>query len=237
MKPRNFFRMFEGGLRNLYRNPLLIVPSVLLGILLFIISKFGWKFAPSLQTTFSNVLWTAFVAIVSLVLISYFFAGLVGMAKQSIGGKAKFKDFTSKANKFWLKNFLIVLLIILISIIVGRIAHYGALFIGQALDFNVNTAVPVFVLIYFVGLIGILIFLTFSNVFLVVRDLSVWESMKSSMRFVRKEYLATLSFSVIFFIVYFLVNKIPGIFGDVVAYVFVVPFFVLILTRFVIKGE
>jgi hypothetical protein len=237
MKAKKFFGIFEKGLKELGRNWRIVVLSVLLGFLLFVVSKIGLAFAPSMETTFANIVWTIFFGVISIILISYFSAGLIAMAKKSIKEKAGFKEFTSKASLFWFRNFLIVLVIVLISIAIGRIAHYGALFAGKALELGVNTAVFLFVLIYFAELIGILMFFTFSNVFLIVKDLSVWASVKNSARFVKKEYLPTLCLSIVFFVIYYFVNLIPGIFGDFVAYAFVVPFAVLVLTRFVVKGK
>ena len=234
MKPKNFFNLFGRSLSDLYKNPIMIVLSVLLGLFLFVISKFGSMLAPSFQTTISNVIWTIVAGLVSLVLASYFFAGLIGVAKKT-KEKAKWKDFTSNANRFWFKNFLIILFIVLTSIIIGRIAHYGAFLIGQAFNLSVNIAMLLFVLIYLAGLIGVLIFLTFSSFFLVIDGLTAKEAIKKSTRFVKKNYFGTLLVLIIFSVIYFLVGKIEGLLGDVIVYVFVLPYFVLVMARFVLS--
>ncbi|MBU0466476.1 MAG: hypothetical protein KJ718_04065 [Nanoarchaeota archaeon] len=236
MKPKDFFNLFGKGLKDIYKNFLILVLSILLGFILFIISQFGSALAPRLQTTISNVIWTIVVGLVSLVLVSYFFAGLIGMAKKTVKGKAKRKDFTLNANKFWFKNFQIVLIMLAVGILIWGIAHYGAFFIGKAFGLNLNAALLIFILIYFAGLVGILIFFTFSSFFLVVNDLNVLESVQKSMKFVKKNYLGTLSLSVVFFVIYFLIDSIEGILGDALIYAVVLPFVVFVMVRFVLTA-
>ncbi|MBU0760998.1 MAG: hypothetical protein KJ600_01270 [Nanoarchaeota archaeon] len=229
MKPKDFFNLFAAG-RGLYKAPAIIAVSLSFWIFLFLLSKLGERIAPSLQTTFANIAWTVFAGLVSLVAASYFFAGLIGMSK----GKVKFGEFGKHANKFWFGNFQVILLIILASAIVRLAAHFGALFIGRALGLEVDAALFVFMIIYLAGLVGVLIFLTFSSFFLVVEDLKVRESIRKSIKFVRKNYWETLVLSFALFVLGFLVGRIPGFAGEVLEYALVVPFVVLVLTRFVL---
>ncbi|MFH1290173.1 MAG: hypothetical protein ABIH92_02075, partial [Nanoarchaeota archaeon] len=235
MKSKDFFKLFSEGARKISGNPLMIVGSLLLGVILFVISELGEKLAINFQTTLSNILWTAFFSLVFLVLVSYFIAGLIGMALKSVKGEVKWKDFSSNANRFWFKNFQVMLLIVIVSILIGRIAHYVAMFIGRMAGLSLEAALLLFVLIYFAGLIGVLIFFTFSSFLLVKENLKVRKSVRRSFALVRREYLATLSLTIILFVIYYLLGWIPGIVGDVVVYGLALPYFVWILTKFVVS--
>ena len=72
-----------------------------------------------------------------------------------------------------------MLVILVVGILIGRVAHYWALLISNAAQLSVVAAQIVFFLIYFAGLIGIFIFLTFSSFFLIVKELGVVESIKN----------------------------------------------------------
>jgi len=228
---KNFFDLFRESLKDLFGKPLIVLPSAILGLILFGISQLGLILAPRFQTTASNIAWTVFVGLASLFLASYVFSGMIGLAKK----KVSWKEFSVNANGFWFRNFQILLLIVLFSFLIGRIAYYGAFFLGKTLDLEVGAALAVFLLIYFAGLIGILIFLTFSSFFLVVDKLRPRGAIRRSIGFVKRNYLMTLALNIILFVVGYLANKIPGLFGDAVIYVLVVPFFVLVLTKFVVR--
>jgi len=238
MKPGKFFGMFEKGFGDLWKNPLVIIPGVMLGVFFSVLSELGWNYAYGLSTTTGNVVYTILVALVSLFAMGYIFSGLIGMSKKIVEGKkAVWKDFSSNAGKFWFRNFVVLLVIAVVSIVIERVAFYGAFFIGRIFDLGVGAAQFVFILIYFIGLIGVLIFLTFSSFYLVLEGLIIVGSMRKSVRLVKKEYLATLSLIVILFVVLFLLNSVSGFFGDILEYAFFVPLLALVLVRFVLNKD
>ena len=121
--------------------------------------------------------------------------------------------------------------------LISQAATRGAFYIGKSFNLAINSAQVIFVLIYFIGLVGLLIFVTFASPLLIIKDLKFKDSIKSSIKLVKKEYLATLGLSTILFILFFLINKIPGIIGEILEYAVIVPYLSIILTRFVIISE
>jgi len=236
MGVKKFFDMFKDGAKDFYGNPKIVFPGIIIGVFFLFVSKYGERIKNILGTTYPNIVWTIVVAIVSLVVMGYVFAGLIGMSKIVVkerNGKVGLRDFSLNANKFWFRNFVIMFVIALVSVVIERAAFYGGFFIGKIFGIGNGGAQFIFMMIYFIGLIGILIFLTFGSFYLVIYDLKVRESLSKSVRFVKREYLAVLSLSVILFVILFFLNQISGYLGDALEYLVFVPYISLILTRFV----
>jgi hypothetical protein len=227
MKFKKVLNSFSEGIKLLVKNPSLILSGLGLWLILQGISVSGSYLAPNFQTTASNVAWVIIVWLVSFVAGAYALAGMIGIAK-----KEKDKFFSS-ANKFWLRNFLILVFILLVSFIIGRVAHYGAFYIGRAANLATTRAVVIFVLIYLIGLIGVLVFLTFSNFFLVTKKLKIHEAVRESARFVKKNYFASLFLNVLFFGLFFALDWVKNFVGDILLFGLVLPYFVAVLTKFV----
>jgi hypothetical protein len=224
MKVKEFGKKLYEGLLIL-KKPVLIASGVVFFLILLGISFLGKIIASNFQTTSSNIIWVAVVALVSFGFGAYVFAGMIGAA---VG-----RGFFRSANKFWFRNFIIVLFVVLASILIGRIAHYAAFYIGRAMSLDTTSAVILFFLLYFIGLVGAMIFLTFSSFFLVARGLKIDGAVRDSASFVKRNYLATLILNVLFFALFFLSDWIPNVLGDVILFGLVLPYFVAVLTRFV----
>lgn len=231
MRFKKILCVFGEGFKVIKKNPVMILAGVVLWIILEAISLAGKFWAINFQTTGANIVWTIAVAFVSFIAGSYFLAGLIGVFLDS-KNRSKRKFFVS-ANKFWLRSFFIVLFILLVSLIIGRVAHYGAYFIGKSVGLVTLKAVVLFVLIYFAGLVGVLNFLTFSNVFLVKKNLKIQKAVRESINFVKKEYLATLFLNVVFFVLFWGLDSIKSFVGDVLLFGLLLPYFIAVLTRFV----
>ena len=130
---------------------------------------------------------------------------------------------------------MIILIIVALSVLVRMGAHYGSFYLGKALELNIGAAQFLFVLLYFIGLVGILIWFSFSSFFLVYENKGVKGSIKMSFGFVRRNYLDTLVLSVALFVILFFVNKIQGNLGNAIEYILLIPYFVLVIGRFVLK--
>ena len=230
MKVKKFLKNFSEGAKSLLKEPILIVSGLVLWLVLWGVSFLGGVLAPSFQTTWANVAWTVGVGLVSFLLGAYVLAGMVGVLKNKKGSVG---SFVKSANSFWARSFLILVFILIIGFIIGRVAHYGAFYIGKATNLEVMGAVVVFVLIYFIGLVGAVVFLTFSNFILVLRNLKTSAAVRASIALAKKEYPATISLNVIFFLLFLFVDWIPGIAGEVLLFGLLLPYLVAVLTRFV----
>lgn len=236
MRVKNFFGLFEEGLNDFFRNPRIVIPGLVLWGFIILFSRYGGGISQTQQTVISAYGLLIIFIVVLLSFTSFVFAGMIGMAKEIVS-KKKGGGFFSDLGKFGLRNLWIISLITIVSVLIGRAAHYGAFYIGKTLNLGLGVAQFVFILIYFIGLIGVLIWFTFSSFFLVINRLDVGDSIKSSFSFVKMNYLATLSLSVMLFIIYYLVGMVAGRVGEALEYVILLPYATLVLTRFVLKNK
>jgi hypothetical protein len=237
MRPKEFFNLFGQSLKEMLKNPIVVIPGLVLWAFLFGFSKLSFVVNHRLQNTITITSWLGFFFLVSLCAMSFVFSGLIGMSKKGVKEKIGSRDFFKSAGKHGLRNFIVLLFLSAVSALIGQIAYYGAFYIGRFLKLGVTPALAVFILIYLAGLLGVLIFFSFSNFCLVVNDLGIIKGVRSSIKLVKKEYLAALSMSVILFVVLFLFNKISGKIAEIVEYGVLLPYFAIVLTRFVIEIE
>lgn len=187
----------------------------------------GRTLAPNFTTNISNIVWTVAVAFVSFVIGAYFLSGMTGAARE------KKERFFSTANKFWLRSFFAILTIVIVSGIIWAISFYGASFIGKKIGLDIVKAVVVFVSIYIIGLIGFLIFFTYSSFFVVLKEAKFQNAIRESFSLTKREYLKTLLINLVFFAWFFALDKIKGNVGDILIFGVLLPYFVAVLTRFV----
>jgi len=230
--------LFTTALKDFRKNPVIIFPTVALLIFFILFSKLSIKINYSLKSGIALESWLAIFVVISLAVTSYFLSGLIGMSKESIKKRTAVKDFFSYSKKFWLRNLAVMIVILIVYTAISLISQFGALGIGRALELPLSTATVIFYLLYFAGLVGILIFLTFASFYLVVYNLSIKQSLKKSISFVKSNYLDVLTILVVFFILGQLVNFIGEIdirIVELINAVFLVPYFSLVLTRFILK--
>jgi len=178
-----------------------------------------------------------FFSFISLALLAFFFSGLIGISKDIQQKNLKLKKFLIYSKKFWLRNFLIILIITTLTFLSGRVSHYLAFYIGKAINLSTNPATILFFLIYISILLGIIILFTYSSFFLVLYNLKTIESIKSSIKFVKKEYINTLIITIIFFIVFFILEKNKNILFDLIEYGLIVPYISILTTEFILSNN
>lgn len=232
MNTNEFFETFGESLKHFSRNLSMIIPGLILWGILVGFSKISEKMNYRFTTSISLTLWIVFFSLVTLAVMSLFFSGLIGM---SIKKKSGLIDFLNYGNKFWTRNFFVMVIIVVIGILIDRAAFYGAFFIGKFLNFGTYPAQGLFLLIYLIGVAGFLIFFTFSSFFLVTCDLKVRESLRKSFAFVKKNYPYVVVLSLILFIVYYFANLIPSPYGEAFEYGILVPYLAILMTKFVMK--
>lgn len=235
METKKFFELFGNSAKRILKNPIFIVPGILLWTAITLFSRFSVFVNQNLSNSIHLTISVIMFWIIMLAIMSFVFSGLIAMA--SLKKKAKIGEFFRYGKKFWFKNFWIMLIIALLGMLIGRIADKGAFLLGTKYEFNLLKAQIVFFLIYAGGLIGVLIFFTFASFYLVSFNLTIIESIKKSFKLVKNEYLATLALSVLSFVVLFLINKTPKYFGEFLEYVLFLPLAAQIFIRFVLKSE
>lgn len=230
--------ILKNGLKDFYNNSIVVIPALLLLIFLFIFSELSARVNYNLNSNFLLTIWLVFFGLVSLLIISFFLSGLIGTSLDIVKRKKlNFYKIFSYSKKFWFKNFIIMLVILASYNIVSYIAREGASFIGRSLELAVEQAAVIFFFIYFLGLAGGIVFLTFSSFYLVLQDKGVLRSIKSSISLVRKQYIFTFVILVSFFAINSLL-ELTGkqIIGDIIN-LFLVPYFSLLMARIIIESK
>ncbi len=236
MDSKNFLKIFKDSFQDLIKNPVISIPSVLLLIFSIFLSKLSVKINYSLTNTFSITTWLIFYSLISLLFMSFFFSSLIGMSGEAIKGKTSIISIVKYPRRFWLSNFIIILIILLLYNLVNFISHYSSLFIGKALEASLQTAQIIFYLFYFTGLVGIMIFMTFSSFFLILKNKTIIGSIISSFNFVKNNYIYVLLCLLSFFIVGELIKLTPTIAQEFIGAIFLTPYISLVLARFLIKS-
>lgn len=229
--------MFKESAKDLFSNSLLFLFGFMIFVYITVLSNISVFVNRRLTNSFTMTGWFIIFILVLFAGMSYIFSGMLGFSKRILEYKAEWSDFVSYANRFWWRNFFIILLLGGTGILIGRIAHVLSFVAGKSLGFDLLAAQAFFIIIYFAGLVGGLIFLTYSNFFLVIKNLSFNRSIRHSARFVSAHYPQTLALSVIMFVVFFVLSWLAGVFGDLIEYTLLIPFFILVLMRFIILSR
>ena len=210
-------------------------------ILLLLLSALGRTLAPSLTTNISNTLWLISYSLISLIVMGCTLAGLIGVANAIIAHRTTSVHILYMGGiallRKGIKNTGALLLIILGYNAILWIAYLIAFGIGHLLTLDVTLARIVFIFFLFIGLVSLLLFLTFTSFFLVSSALSIFSSMKSSIRLVKKEYLSTLALIVLFFVLGQLIEIFTGnanlLFKELINTLLLYPYLALCMMRFV----
>ncbi len=237
MEKPGLINLFKKGFYDIYNNPLVIIPGILIFILLTLFSLISVKINYNLSNSITLAIWLVIFSLISLFIISYFSSGLIGISGEIARNKKPgFLELLKNSNKFWLKNFIIIVLIIISYNIIWLISQNGASLIGKSLSLEVNLAKLVFFFIYFLGLLGVIIFLTFSPFYLIIKNKSILESLRNSAILVKKNYLKTILILALFFALNGILGFTPERVEEIIN-LFILPYFALIFARFVVSFD
>ena len=200
------FQIIKKSVVNLCKNPILILPSLIILIMFFLISKTSVRINSylslnNLNNAVFSTSWLALFVLISLLIISFLFSGLIGASSVTLKRKATLKDLFVFGKKYWLKNFVAIFLILIISDLVFFASLYSSFYIGKTVNLSLRPAQALFFLALFIGMALVVIFFTYSSFFLIIKNLSIRNSIKSSFRFVKSNYIHTLALLLIFFVV------------------------------------
>jgi len=176
--------LFKKSLSDLYKNPIVVLPTFILLVIFAILSGLALDFTNAFNSSSSQMVFIIISSLIAYSIISFLFSSLIGLSGDIIRGKKK--NIFIYGKKFWLKNLLIIILILVVRYIVNVSSIFLGVKIGTFLNLSLQPAKILFSLIYAIGLLGIIIFLTFSSFYLVLKNLSIIQSVKSSFSLVRK---------------------------------------------------
>ncbi|MDO8509287.1 MAG: hypothetical protein Q7S27_06430 [Nanoarchaeota archaeon] len=229
-------KLFRRSFTDYLKNPFVIIPGLILWIFTISFSLISVKLNYKLQNTFLLSSWLIIFSILTLLVISYFFSGLIGISFLSLKNKTRPKNFLKYSNKFWLRNFAVILIILAMFNITRYLAHNIGLIIGKAIELDVRIAAVLFFILYIGGILSFLIFFSYSSFYLVGYDYSILNAIKKSFRLVRKEYIETLIILTLYFAISQILEGImPKIAFEVLNVAVIVPYLSLVMSRFVFE--
>ncbi len=239
MKGINLLDIFKKAFIDFYKNIIVVIPSFILFVFFIIFSWISIEVNYKLSDKTLLILWLVFFSIVSLFFVSFFLSGLIGICSEIVRRKKiKMDDFLKYSAKFCFNNFIMIAIILIVYNIMRYLVHNLALIIGQSLNLSLGIAQGFFFILYFAGLAGIIIFLTFSSFYLITKNKSIWQSIKSSALLVKKRYIYTLSIIIVFFVINGLLELLKNVLIiELINALFIVPYLALVLTRFVLSFD
>ncbi len=228
----NILKIFKESFQDLYRNPIMVLPTIILLVATIVLSSLSASVNKNLHTTFLLTLWVVLFSLIVLAVMSFLFAGLISMGLNA-ARKKPIINFLAPGKNFWFRNFQILLIIVVTYNIINFAAYYISFFVGKTFNLPLSAAQVLFYFLYFAGLVGIIIFLTLSSFCLLIDGKSAIASIKISIRKVKSAYLEVLITLVLFFVVDGLMNKFitQRIIIELINSFFIIPYLSVILTR------
>ncbi|MEK6825859.1 MAG: hypothetical protein AABY00_03670 [Nanoarchaeota archaeon] len=205
MKEISFSRLIHITLESIWlllKHPVFLIPSLFAMCWMILISLISLKIQFSLRTDFHQILWMIVYLLLVIVGLSACFAWIFLLARKALHSSSKnVFSFT-----LWRRSFVFYFLFVFSLVILWAIIQYGLLWIGPLLNIPLAFAQVLYILLFFVAFVGFLIFYTYTPALLVT--LSFSQSLKQSITLTKKNYLLTLSLSVIYFVLISLCEKL-----------------------------
>jgi len=230
MKVKDFALLIKNSFLQLLNNPVIILPSLALLLVLTVISKLLKPLTLLLTKNSEHIIWLAINSLFYLAIISFFFAYLLTLCFFIIK-KNKISHFFiyKKTLHVWPRNFINTLIISLSWMIAFTLSTIiGKLF----LSVNVYLSIISFLFTMFLFMAGGIIFLAFTNVFTITHDFSIIQSTKASISLVKKQYRPVFFLLLFVYLVNLIVSKIfPELITEIIKTIIIVPCFALILVH------
>lgn len=226
MNASSFFALLVHAARDTIRAPLLYLPLALLFLIMTAFNALV-PFLPS--QLIASPLYPLLSPLLLLFIAAFPLAALLAAADDKVSKrKATLRHMAATAYCRGVPNFIIMCIIALAYALLTQLA----LLMGKSLiPLNASLATLAVLLILFAGLTGVLIFLTFANIFCVICSFSVIRSVRQSILFVHKNYLLVLSLSIVFFVVNALLDFLPPLLAELFRSFLLTPYLALVLLR------
>ncbi|MFC1686255.1 hypothetical protein ACFLZZ_04530 [Nanoarchaeota archaeon] len=209
MKKRGILDFISKSFEGVVKNPIILLPGLIVMVLAWI-GVFLATYARAEGVDYTNlILLVAVIALLAGFAILYFGLGGLGMAKEIVENrKAKWKNISQYWNKFWQKYLGAVVVLILVFAVLAAIIFGLINLLGYVLvEWPLFIASMLLVLIG--GLIGILFLLL--PYFVLVTNKDVKESLKSCIKFAKKNYFPLLLLLIVFFVLNMVLSRVPYI--------------------------
>ncbi|MBX4212616.1 hypothetical protein KW787_04150 [Candidatus Pacearchaeota archaeon] len=231
---KKFFHVLYSSLQDLVKSPIIVVLSLLLFAAFSFLSFVSTKIILAQGNSSNVIFWIVGFALIVLYIGSFFLSLMIGISRDIVERRKRKLSYFSYTSK----NFIVILFVLLLGRILYAISNAVAVL---AIPLLHEYSIGVLFLLIAVSLLGVLIFFTFSSFYLVIKDTSLKGAFRQSMSFVKRNYLSVLSLLIIFFIIYAILNEAIAakstLAAEIIHWLIVFPYFILVLTRFVVKND
>jgi len=173
------------------------------------------------------------VSILLTIVIMELYAGMIGLAKNSLGRRPSLNVMLrTMKKKFWnILGLNVILAVIILAVFLVTMIPFFALMASAQI---VAGAVAFLVGMVVTALVGL--FFMLSNQALVCSDLTIIDSIKTSFNIVKKNYLDFFVLVLIFFVAAFLIGFMP-IAGFLINWFLVLPLLIISMTVFYLNRK
>jgi len=227
-----FGDILKTSVRDYLNNFIIVIPALVLWVIILLGAAISGKITNSGCSFYLIVAWMISFTIVIVFIMSLIFSGMICMAK-GIALRRKEKFFKD-GKKFALRNFLIMIIMMAVAALITAIGYYGVFYLGKFFVWEVGLAKTILVLFYIIGILGIEIFFMLSLFTSTIYNIGVWGALKKSFMAVKGSYIAVLVIFIILNALFYLTGKINEIAGGLIEYLILIPFTVILLTRFLL---
>ncbi len=242
MKSMNIGKLLSSSFQHITKNPIISIASLFLYALLAAFSNFSFSIRAYLETNYALTIWLVFSSAFFIAVGAFIFSGMIGVSvHQEIKESSSVRKFYISARKFWLKNFCIIAILISVSAIINFLSMQIARLFISTLGETASTLI-LFILLM-AGLLGFLIFLSLASFVLVINNITIVQSIRSSVALVKLNYLAAVSIFVMFFAImntlsflirYDIINKVAS---ELIQAIILFPWFVCTLSNLIAKNK
>ena len=233
----SYKKILSNSLKAFISKPFVVIPSILLFLFFFFLSILAQKIQTRLNTNTELIIFTVISTLLIFLVMSFFFSLLIIISKQALKGKFEINYAIKNSFKQTFKLFAIILITLLIYNIIQQIVYYLSTFIGHSLSLELNSAKFIYFILYFIGLSGILIFISLSTFILILKDKSILESISESVKIVKENYLLVLSVFVVIFAISEVSLLIHSILKESLNILIITPLISLIFTNLILDND
>lgn len=241
----DFFNNLKLSFNDFIKNPFLILPTLILMFLLILLSKMSVFANHTLANTSSFILTSvfSFYSLIVLLIVSFFTSMLIYFSGEAINkrfGKSSLSSFFKKSIKFWIGNFIIIILGIALLDLSIFLSTRVAAFLGHSFDFTGDQALWLFKSIFLLCML-LIAFLAYSSFAFILEDSSIWKGIRKSIRIVKKNYISTLILIALFYLIGILIDmlgtKTNPIISSIIYSAIISPYFAIVFSRIVLNNK
>lgn len=242
MEIKKIVNLFVDSFILLIKNPIIALPSVFMLLVQILFFPLFFKLNSSIieQSVLIHWLYLTPQIIISLLVISFFTSLMIFLSKEVIKSK---KSYSLKGYKFTFKTFSILIVYIILYLVL-ILLFYVISKIGNYFQIQLEVFSIVLFLVYMVALLGVFIFISFPVFISIVENFNVSKSIKSSILFVKNNYLSTLVLFIIFFILGELVKTLSSVninslisLSEIINFLIIYPLISLVFIKFYLANK